>query len=297
MLSTSIKFTIDFKRPITTYVLAMGGWFPPPFLPQGILLLDRNILQILFILNHKSKKHNNEANKWWLSLFNSETVTLNPILCALEGSNRRTQSYSEFCNSFNDACDQIRIHLPLSNIINYSEEHYKSGYQLIIERQQRTQKEIQFLVKISDLIYHRVAEKRLRVVEDELVSESEKMGISRMSIVFILALSCLYERKDGIEPLIGRKVLKPKPGYCEFDAYNAILDICALEILTLSNGLGIENFSFCTRDKHLAALWCSLKLTTAVWQDSSATFNAKLQGSLFPRLNTVEIKDLKERIM
>lgn len=297
MLPTNIKFTINFEHPITTYVLAMGGWFPPPFLPQGILLLDRNILQILFILNRGSKKHNNEANRWWLSLFNSEAITLNPILCAIEGENRRTQSYSEFCNSFDYACDLVRTHLPLSNVINYNEVHYRAGYQSIIDREQRTQKEIQFLVKISDLIYHRVPEKRLREVEDELVSESEKIGISRMSIVFILALSCLYERKDGVEPLIGRKVLKPKPGYSKSDAYNAISDISFLEMLALSNGLGIENFSFCTRDKHLAALWCSLKLTAAVWQDGNATFNVTLQESLFPRLNTVQIQDLKGRIM
>jgi hypothetical protein len=58
----------------------------------------------------------------------------------------------------------------------------------------------------------------------------------------------------------------------------AIWDFRSLEYLALANGMGIESFSLCTRDRHMAALWCGLKFNPVKTADAvTSTIGVSLE--------------------
>ncbi len=86
----------------------MGGRYPLAFVPNCVLALDRNILKILHHLEDGSRRQDLEKNRWWLKFLDTESVTLNPVLCALEGENRSVPTKEEFTVQFNEATIRIK---------------------------------------------------------------------------------------------------------------------------------------------------------------------------------------------
>lgn len=125
-----------------------------------------------------------------------------------------------------------------------------------------------------------------------IIANCEQIGLSKTSLILICTLSCLYERNDGAEPLIGRNIIKPCESYSNGDAHNAISDLRALEMLAAMNGLNIGCVSFCTRDKYLAAMWCGLKVSSPKWSGNQFTYSINPDVSLFPRLTKSDVSDL-----
>ncbi len=125
-----------------------------------------------------------------------------------------------------------------------------------------------------------------------IIANCEQIGLSKTSLILICTLSCLYERNDGAEPLIGRNIIKPCESYSNEDAHNAISDLRALEMLAAINGLNIGCVSFCTRDKYLAAMWCGLKVSSPKWSGNQFTCSINPDVSLFPRLTKSDVSDL-----
>ncbi|WP_148217636.1 hypothetical protein [Allochromatium vinosum] len=284
---------------MTAYVLVMGGWYPTCFTPSGVVLLDRCVLSKLYLLKQKGiqiKSERDHHNKYWLNFLNRSDLILNPVLCEIESQYRRHPIFSEFRFSFDNACELIKSVLPESKIISYDDINYFAAFEAISERSNRFSKESQFLVDVSQLLKNRTSKKKIIEIENKIVEVYKSCGLNGFSIALILALSCLYEKEDGSQPLIGRKIIKPKENYSELDAYNSLSDIFALEILALSNGLGSSTLSYCTRDKNLAALWCSLKLTPGVWSNGVSKLEFLIDDKLFPRLSNERIAELKERI-
>lgn len=103
-----IKLTLTFDQSISFFVLVMGGWYPLTLVPNCVLALDRNVLKILHHLEDGSRRQDVEKNRWWLKFLNTESVTLNPVLCALEGENRSVPTKEEFTVQFNEATIRIK---------------------------------------------------------------------------------------------------------------------------------------------------------------------------------------------
>ena len=125
-----------------------------------------------------------------------------------------------------------------------------------------------------------------------IIANCEQIGLSKTSLILICTLSCLYERNDGADPLIGRNIIKPCESYSNEDAHNAISDLRALEMLAAINGLNIGCVSFCTRDKYLAAMWCGLKVSSPKWSSNQFTMQHQSRCFAFPRLTKSDVSDL-----
>lgn len=60
--------------------------------------------------------------------------------------------------------------------------------------------------------------------------------------------------------------------------------------------LGTASLAYCTRDKHLAAPWSSLRYAVERWRGNDVEIDLRPGGNLFPRLSADEIDALFDRL-
>ena len=296
--SVKFRMTLEFEHPVTFYALVIGGWFPLPLAPAGVLLIDQNVLSILPRPSGGQTRHDFEANRYWLTHLNAEHYKINPVLCAMEGVTRTTPTYAEFTRAFEEACDLIRKHWPRASLVDFTETHYRAAYEMIEQTHPRYLRESQFLVDVSPLLFQRKSGRSLSKTEDAIINISSKHGLDPFSLPLLAALSCLYESRHGEMPLIGRKIISPSPFYTPANAHNTLADLRALEYLAAVAGVVQADMAFCTRDKNLAAFWCALKFQRGKWNEieNGVSLDLRLGNSLFPRLCDEEVDDLCERL-
>lgn len=299
MVSTidNFELTLEFQHPINAYALVIGGYFPLPLAIGDLLLVDRNIFNAVTNTGEKHR-HDTEATQWWISFLNRPEVTINPVLCALEGTGRSVPTYDEFYTSFDGACEAITHHLPMAKLVTFSSNsHYEAAYSMIRGTALRYENEKAFLMSVSPLLANRNSASMLRRIESKILDLCSDHKVSAFSFPTLAALSCLYETRDGTGQLIGRRVIKPSKPYLQEQAHNTLSDLRALELLALSNGLGLGRFAFCTQDKGLAALWCALKPEAARWETNTARVKFQLEERLFPCLDKNEVDELGQRLI
>ncbi len=298
MKSVKAKLTLKFDYPINAYVLVMGGYLPLSLAFSYILLIDKNILGVLSATSGKSKRSDSKANEWWLSFLNKSSCAINPVLCAMEGSEQTPPTYADFRASFDEACSYIQLHLPNASLVNFSEQAYVAAYEILEDMNERYINERDFLIKVSPLIAQRNSFSKARKVEDKIFDISYECGLDYFSLPLIAAFSCLYESRRGDEPSIGRSILKPSKKYGVKHAHNALSDLRALQLLASGNGLNMEELAFCTRDKPLAAFWCSLKFERGIWNSGEdVSINLKLDNQLFPMLSDTQMDQFYKRMV
>lgn len=295
--SFNIKLKIQFDHKVNVWVLQLGGWLPLQLSSTDIILIDKNISSTLATLaNLQSPLDESRlADKWWLEKLNVPSPALNPVLCAMEGRWRTSPSFDQFCAELERIGAFLQKALPNATIIRHQAEILENIYEVYTSQLPRYNREQVFLLEACPLVASRVKLGHEAKIEEAIFSAAEKAGISRQSLCCITVLSALYEPIDGSEPIIGRRVLKPKAQYTPEQAFNALADIHALEFLATGQGLGAFKAGFCTRDKHLAALWVNLDVSSPTIEGNtfSASYNPK--PDIFPRLDTNEITDLMQR--
>jgi len=293
-VSARLNLKIRFHQPMTVYALQIGGWLPLAMVSCPLLLVDRNIVSVLKEIAKCSARSDLAANHWWLEFLNSPGHTINPVLCAMEGAQQTTPSFQEFCKSFDEARAQLATAFPKAQIVVFGREHYQAAYETIEDFALRYNAERDFLIKVAPRLFMRNAERSLIGIEQEILRTATDLGLDKLSLLVIAALSCLYE--DGTKPLIGRKIIKPTKKFSPKAAHNAIADIRALELLISGNALAGPSTALCTRDKYLAAFWCGIQAAIPKWQKTRMSFRVTLDEQLFPRLNPLELDALLDRL-
>lgn len=293
-----VDFQLHLKppHPVSAYMLVMGGWHPLLFASSYVVLLDRSVLRLLSSVSGTSKRQDSKRNKWWLSSLNNSSCTLNPVLCAMEGSEQTPPTYMEFRSSFDQACTYIKTHLPQAKLVRFSEQCYEAVYQTMKDMHVTYLRECDFLIEVSPLLVNRSSALEARKIERQILDLRDKFHLQTFSLSVVAALSCLYESQTGGEPSIGRRILKPSQNYRSRQAHNALSDLRALGLLAAGNGLGLGDLAYCTGDKALVAFWCALKVQRGEWGDNNATINVELGAQLFPRLSDPEINELYGRL-
>jgi hypothetical protein len=292
----SLRLTINFDHKIKVWALQLGGWLPLPFTGATVLVLDRNVPSALQALQRCPDRSDLEADRWWMQHLNKPTPALNPVLCAMEGRWRSTPTFDQFRDELERVTQLLESVLTKALIIRQQTEDLKTVYQLLAAGQPRMQREMLFLLEVMPLLASRVPAGTEREREKRVLSAAGRIGVDRLSLACIAALSVLYERSDGQEPRIGRGVLKPKQLYTAQLAFSALADLRALEFLAAGSALGGFTSGLCTRDKYLAAFWVYLGLQKSEW--SGAEFKATFTPTtaIFPRLSEQEVLQLMGRL-
>ncbi len=294
--SLSFKMNVKFEESITAYALQIGGWLPLTFISTPMLLVDRNIIAMIKKIISGSGRKDVEANRWWFEFINSSSITLNPVLCALEGNNRCTPTYNEFKKEFDDVSFVLKQGLPSAQVVKFKEKHYQASYNIIQELNRRYNVELEFLVKVAPLVVEQYKDNRLLEIEQQILNLASSSGVTKTSLVLLAVLSCLYESKRGEKPLIARKVIKPKRNYTKFMAHNALSDIHVLELLIYANTIEGTSIGYCTQDKYLTAFWSAIQASNKTKAENTVVVDIKLGKELFTRISESERFELANRL-
>lgn len=291
-----VTLTLHFDKKMKVWVLARGGYLVPQLTAVDFLLVDRNVPSALEALEVIPCRPDLDADKWWLQHLNRPTPILNPILCATEGRWRTQPTFEQFKEELKNARAILRRTLPEAQVLEHPQEKLHAVYELSASQAQRMKREAQFLVALCPKLASRTRGGAEAWLEAQILQEADRLAVSRQSLCCIAALSTLYEKTDGAEPLIGRGVLKPKIKYSENDAYNALSDLHALEFLAAGSNLPGPAVGFCTRDKYLAAFWVCLNIQSGSWKGTTFSASFAPKTEIFPRLAEEGFLSLLKRI-
>lgn len=291
-----INFTIRFDQPLVVWVLQLGGWLPLQFSTVGIVLVDKNVLKAIEALTANPGHPDLVVEQRLLSNLNSSRFALNALLCAHEGDFRRIPSHEEFCASLRASYEILAAGMPEARLVDHRHSDLERAYENVTATLMRHAKESSFLLQIAPSLHARVSATNTKKTERALLSAARDGGLDLRSFVVLAALSCLYEPQDGSEPMIGRRVIKPKSNYSQADAHNALSDLRSLEMLSLAVGLEGPPIGYCTRDRGLAAFWTYLRVSNPTWSGNKFSATLSPAEQLFPRLGEAGVRDLLIRL-
>ena len=292
----NLEATVRFHQPLSLYALVEGGWLPPPFVSPTNLFFDRNVFPRLKSIINKSK--DTEDYDWWLRFISDKDLTVNPLVYAYEGNQRKAPTLVEFKTSYEEAAKIASDAFPQAKIIHYSDQAYSEVYKFIDQLAERRARETEFLLKTSPWIEKSKRPSQQPQLEEDVLNAARKLILNLESFVVIATLSCVYEAKSGRLSSPARLLLKPHKNQAA-DKYNALADLFALELFVGAMALaktGFEPFSFCTCDKPLALFACGLDLHQAEFGATGLNVKFNITEELFPTLSPDERARLIQRI-
>jgi hypothetical protein len=290
-----LKGKVTFDKPTTIYALVQGGWVPLPFAIPARFLVDRNVVISLRKIREGKVAANAEALQWWTSLFAQGSGMFNPLPFAFEAGFRRKPTMQEFVAAYDDGVSELLDALPSCHIVKFGDTNYRAAYAQLEAFDSRNEREVKFLQATCPLIAQRVPRREEAELAQTIVQTADEYEVNRDSFVALAALSCVYEDVHGTPPSIGRQILKPKPGYSETDAFNALSDLRHVELAAGGQAyFKQEAFSLCTCDRALALLWSALSPRGDSPSVGAIEFIYDLTTDLFSRLSEDELLDLRD---
>jgi len=232
--------------------------------------------------------------KWWNRLFVEGGATFDPLPYALEGEKQRATTFNEFTDAISKGTNELKASFPQCKIIDRDVNVLKSFHEFLLQFEDKVGAESEFLIAASPILANRTAKGKEEPELKNLIKLAQKHKIEPFSLVFIAAISCLYEDNNGGKFSIGRELLKPKSVYSAKMAFNALSDIRHIEMTAqVQTMLQSDSvFSLATCDHGLAAFWCALSPIEKSVENSKPCFKFSLHEELTPRLSTVEFKEL-----
>lgn len=289
----TVTMPTKFKSEMAVYAIVIDGWLPITYRNSERVIPDRNLISSIIQIESGNCKNKNPSIKWWLDFIGKYDVIINPLLYAIEGNQKKKPSYSEFCESFNKAVVKLSEYFPKGKIISFnSKKYYKAGYSILEEITANQKDEINFLLETAPLVSTPYSSEQLDKTQNKIDEKANKYNILGKSLLYILVISCLYERNDSKYFKAARKVLKPQKKYSESDAYNTISDINILNFLIQSWSIFKEPYPICTCDKGLVAFWSGLNPIQISSKNKKVNFEFTFNEYLFPRLNIEQRRQL-----
>jgi len=290
-----INITLTFQEDIKPYVLVPGGWLPMPLAFPTKFLVDRNVIAQLERIRCGTDRPDELAMKWWNQFFASGDATFDPLFYGLEGTKRRAPTFNEFTDEIGKGVLELKASFPQCKIIDRDVNVLKSFYEFLLQFEDKVRAESAFLIAANPILASCSKKGKEEPKLKALIKLAQEHKIEPFSLVFIAAISCLYENNNGGKFSIGRKLLKFNPTiYSSEMAFNALSDIRHIEmtaqVQTMLQSDSI--FSLATCDQGLAAFWCALSPIEKLDDNSKPCFKYSLHEELTPRLSTAEFKEL-----
>jgi hypothetical protein len=291
--STSMQATIDFNESVPYFALVLGGVLPPPFvLPGTGLLLDRNVVS-----NIAAWQQGAVAETHPLGWLNSEAYTVNSILGALEGTNRRAQSLPEFLAEFARIEHVISRCLPRARRIHFTAEGLETMHRHHTTFAARATREATFLRDVAQRLANPVKRARLAREEQAVLAAADRAQLRRGSAVVLTALAKLYEGETDRPAgnMLKLAAIARAGSDWDSEAYNAVSDVRQLEHMATAATMP-HQFALLTGDKGLSQVWCGLRPQGRPDGQGTILIDFVLDPALFPRL-IGSVNDLLRRML
>jgi len=283
-LPANVRTTIETPFTARAIALVEGGWLPSSFAAldsRSVVLPDRNVSTEIVARFEGGRNRGREPD--FLDLFEGRAVRINPSLYALEGNARAAPDAALARRQLDEAVDKLRAALPDARIVVGPDT--LAGLLGTIEDGGASMAAGQeFLLAVAPRLASPTSKARFDAVWREVVDTADQAGVRPDSFLLLAALASL-----AIPGGPAHRVLKPRPGYDRGDAYAAMCDLRALELLVhLIARFPEHRTQVCTADRALALLWCGLGVRGIGAVGPTVSYSLDPHPGILPR-------DLRER--
>ena len=290
-----INVGVKLPYPLKIFCLTMDrpGQKYLPLLRDELILLDRNVLSNV----SSSRRHASAAVNYWVNEFNRVSRNINPIMTAYEGCFARQPSRLEFQMELADTHRKLSLAYPHKNVIMHTPDTSGGLFDALEPKRRKQREEAEFLLETAGIAVNRPNDRDLMPKIRAVLAAASSHGLLRHSLSHIALISCLAESRHGDSRSAGRRVIKPKVGFNDRDAYNAISDLHLLEFLIASSAYSFGSIVLCTMDQGLAQFWHGLQVSRSVrTQADDIDFRFRVDKSLFPRLSNDQLEELRSAV-
>ena len=245
------------ESPFTSNAIGLvkGGWLPSILAAtrdNAVVLLDRNIVPQLLARFGDGKA----AKPDFLDLFADRPVRLHPLLCVMEGNQREIPGPDQVQAELVVVAGKLAAAMPQAQVLA-DPLMLRGALGLIEDARASFGCKQAFLMQVAPLLSTPVGKGRLPEVWRAILAAADEAGVRRDALVVLAALS-VAAIPNGRSPATG--LLKCRAQYAPADAYNALADLRALELLMgLFAMYPHEQIQLCTSDRALALFWSSLR--------------------------------------
>ena len=245
-----------------------------------ILYADRNIIsEIIRRYENGNKKLKEDFDSFDSIFLANKNIMLDISLFVIEGNQQQLPTNEMIDEQINTVLNDLKVALPNLEVAKYptGNKHY---YDLKNAVEPNIRKRMEFLQKVT-LTINKQFTVKTREQAIKIVLDIAKQMQLRIDLVVILALlRVLMKDKKSAAQLL----LKDSQNYTEQKAYNAVMDLFALELLFNAHNKLKESFNiaFITRDKGLS-LFSSMFSTPKVTSrnEGKIQINTKIDYSIF----------------
>lgn len=275
-----VRTTLESTFTARAIGLVRGGWLPSALAAtrrNAVILPDRNILSEIAGRFERGKIGRRDTD--FLDLFVDSDVRINPLLAALEGNGRAIPSPEAAQAQLDEAARKIRKALPKATLMIGPDSNM--GLLGLIEDSRAGLMRKQALLRhlapmLASPSPQRDLEARWKVVLDA----ADAHQVPRASLCVLALLSTLVNPTGRCA---AKRLFKFYVGYRNEDAYNALCDLRALELLLYLFALfPSEDTQLCTADRDLAMFWAGVCASSIKWTGKGIQCSLTPHRSILP---------------
>lgn len=268
--------------------LVNGGWLPSGIVlnEEIVLLPDRCTVGAIRSRFFGGVRKEGQKDDF-LDFAAGKPLKINPILYAMEGnSGCQHPNAAELSSLFDRAAEKILQALPQAEIFPDKADLMHGALSMLEVAATSFAARQRFLVKAAPLIASPIPRVRLRQVWDELLDLSDHYGVARSSLL-VCALISASAARQGNNPALA--LLKPRKNYTDKNAFNALADLRALDLLIgASTDFPERRVALLTVDRALAQYWAGLQVHSSHREGDQIRYAIRPHKTLFGRLNDAE---------
>lgn len=286
----NVKAELQSHFGSTVLGLVKGGWLPSGLIldEDTLLLPDRCTVAAL-----RSRFVGGEPKKGvppdFLDFAHNKVLKVNPMLYAMEGtSGSRNPDAAELAALYDRAALKIGEALPKAVMFPGKEDALRGVLGLLRDQAQGFAARQRFLTKAAPLLATPVGRKRLPNLWQQLLELAERNGVARASML-VCALISASAAHPAMNPAMG--VLKPRRQYTEKNAFNALVDLRALELL-IAAGTDFPDIrvALLTEDRALALYWVGMQTHSHRRDGANIHYAINPHMAMFARLSNQEVQ-------
>jgi len=254
-LSKYAHIRTTLQSPFTAQAIGLvrGGWLPSPLAAtqeKAIVIPDRNIVSEVSGRFDGGQTVGREPD--FLDLFAGMQVKISPVLAAIEGNGRAFPMPAEAREQLDEVVKKFKRALPQATLMvgPYS---LKGLLGLIEDMRPGFEREQMLLKELAPSLSKPTARHKMDARWDAVFEAVDRHQVPRSSLLVLAMLSALVHPTGQCA---SKRLLKPHANYTDGDAYNALSDLMALELLLYVLAFFPEfETQICTKDRQLALFW------------------------------------------
>lgn len=276
-----IKMRLESRFTGKAIGLVQGGWLPSALAAMrnnAVVLPDRNIISEIAARFESGRCASDQPD--FLDLLADLPVRINPLLFALEGNSRAFPDPVAARAQLEEVYIRIRHALPSATLM-LGPQSLQGLLGLIEDTRDGMSRKQVLLRRLAPRLASPVARRKMDARWVEALAEADKLGVPRRSLVMLAVLSTIANPQGHCA---AKRLLKFHADYSDSDAYSALSDLRALEVLLHCLALFPDyNIQFCTADRNLALFWAGLGASEISRHGTGIRFSITPHEVVLPR--------------